>query len=77
MYTTPGQPPGTIITPSGGKRGGPLKPVGAHPAGRKRSEGCPYFATKEEKDDFYRRFKANINTGGTTVIIVEPTNTNY
>jgi RHS repeat-associated protein len=76
VYTTPGQPAGTIITPTGKKRGNP-KPAGPHPLGTKRSEGCPSFLFKQQKKDFYRRFKANISSGGTTVIMVEPFNTNF
>jgi len=74
VYTTPGQPkPGMIITPSGRTRGVPL-PAGPH-VGR-RSTGCPLFAQTEagerEKNEIYRRFKANVNTGGTWVLIMDP-----
>jgi len=74
VYTTPGQPPGTIVAPSGKKRGGPLEPVGPHPG--TRSKGCPLFAPNEEgnceKEDFYHRFKENVGKGGTWIYIIDP-----
>jgi RHS repeat-associated protein len=73
VYTTPGQPAGTIITPTGKIRGFPI-PAGPHVG--TSSKGCPLFIKtkegEEEKKDFYRRFKANINSGGTSVIIEQP-----
>jgi RHS repeat-associated protein len=76
VCTTPGEQAGTIITPTGKKRGGLLKPAGPHVAGpEKRSEGCPLFpntkAGRKQKDEFYRHFKENINTGGTLIYILD------
>jgi len=76
VYTTPGQPAGTIITPSGKIRGVPV-PAGPHVAGpEKRSEGCPLFprtkAGRKQQKEFYRHFKENINTGGTLIYILDP-----
>jgi RHS repeat-associated protein len=71
VYTTPGQSPGTIITPSGKKRGDP--PAGPHIG--TQSAGCPLFSPtekgKRQKNDFYLRFKENVNIGGSWVEIFE------
>jgi hypothetical protein len=60
------------ITPSGKKRGC-KEPIGPHVG--TTSRGCPLFdktkAGERDKEDFYRRFNANICTGGTTVILEE------
>ena len=72
IYTTPGQQPGTIITPSGGTRGGLLEPVGPHVG--TSSSGCPLFpktpAGKNQKNNFYNAFNANVNNGGTIIWII-------
>ena len=76
VYTTPDQQAGTIITPTGKKRGGWKEPAGPHVAGpEKKSKGCPLFsdtkAGRKQKDEFYRHFKENINTGGTWIYILD------
>jgi RHS repeat-associated protein len=72
VYTTPGQEAGTIITPTGKKRGVPV-PAGPHIG--KRSEGCPLFPDtkkgRKQKEEFYRHFKENIKTGGTWIVILD------
>jgi len=75
VYATPGQTAGKIITPSGGFRGVPI-PVGAHVWRKaKKSLGCPLFdrtaSGERAKEDFYRRFNANLGSGGTSVIIID------
>jgi hypothetical protein len=77
VYTTPGEQAGTIITPTGKKRGGLEYPVGPHVAGpQRRSKGCPLFpntkAGRKQQEEFYRRFRENIKTGGTWVYILDP-----
>ncbi len=72
VYTTPGQPAGTIITPSGRIRGVPL-PAGPHVG--TIATGCLLFPpTKEGKrelEDFYQRFNKNIDNGGTWIFIID------
>ena len=68
-YTTPGLPDGVIVDPSGTLR----RSIGPHVGSF--SDGCPLFAkTKSgiaDRNDFYRRFRNNVNNGGTGVWVQE------
>ncbi len=65
VYTTPGNSPGNVTAPNGQNRTW----IGPH-SGTK-SLGCPLFSPtaqgRKERDDFYRRFDNNVNSGGTRV----------
>ncbi len=71
LYTTPGQEAGVVLDPDGRRRDF----IGAHLG--TSSLGCPLFGAaidplaRGRRDEFDRRFTANLSSGGTSVLVVD------